>query len=162
MRFIFGTCHLWIDPTDKLYNELQRLFSTYDFRREYGDFNNWYARLNGRVWAGDFELNLIGLIRNIQIRIFGLGDNLFEQRYTVGVPNAPGEVWVAFVNMEPVTTANEHDGNHYIELQLPQPGFEHIPAQQNAPVVPVGSIVNFTVDNLHGRLGVPVPPPSFL
>jgi hypothetical protein len=110
-------------------HQLHRLFHQLFIRVGITDFNAWYDELNGnvegkdRAWAGEFEICLIAYIRNISIRIFRLGNNIYEQHEgtrAYGPRGAQREVWVARVNMMPVREANAREANHYIELERPR------------------------------------------
>lgn len=150
--FIKEVDQIYNNSTHKLYAQLRSLFSDEVFVEEYVNYENWCRQVIGHLWAGEFEINLIGLIRNISIRIFRIDNNNFEQQMNlIGAPDAPREVWIAHVNTLPVVEANAHERNHYIELQRLQLGTEQA-AQQNATVVSaIGELPVLPFTTGHGR-----------
>jgi ankyrin repeat protein len=110
---------MW-DETHKLHHVVRELFLENDvFIAEYVDYRQWQARIRNGLWAGEFEIHLLGIIMNARVRVFNIRDNIFVQQHERGDLGAEREIWIGHVNMLPVIEANAHERNHYIELQIP-------------------------------------------
>ncbi|MEI6790823.1 MAG: hypothetical protein WCK42_06550, partial [Myxococcaceae bacterium] len=107
------------NPLHPLHAQFQTLFQGDVFVGQHGTYERWLAQIRAGLWAGEFEINLIGLIAQTRIRVFVLGDNNFVHQGTghvFGDLNSTTEAWIAFVSMTPVTQATASTGNHYIRL----------------------------------------------
>ncbi|MBH1989185.1 MAG: tetratricopeptide repeat protein [Myxococcaceae bacterium] len=112
------------NPWHNLHRDVVALFNGLISAGEY-TYETWRLAMLGvraaPLWAGEFELNLWGLLHHRRVRVFELGNNGFFNNgaFVFGPENAE-EIWVAYVNAGgPLTGTAIQQANHYIELQRP-------------------------------------------
>lgn len=98
------------NPEHRLHRRFKRLFGQLT-----GGYEAWHTEILAGLWAGAFEINLIGEMNQQAIVLFTLEDNVFVQQaagITFDVEPVLPEIWIALVNQTPTE-------NHYIGLQNP-------------------------------------------